>query len=132
MRRSDLLGGWTLLSFKASDDSGALRQPLGSHPSGLILYTADGWMSAQLAASDQTAEIPDYIAYGGRFHVDEDTATVRHDVVMSTMPELLAQPQFRRFRVDGAVLTLSTSTTDGDGSVTDSTLIWQRAATEGR
>lgn len=37
-----------------------------------------------------------YIAYGGRFSVDEQTSTVHHDVTISMMPELLTQPQFGR------------------------------------
>lgn len=126
-------GGWSLVSFDAVDDAGARRQPLGARPRGLILYTADGWMSAQLAPdpTERAAEIGGYIAYGGRFHLDDERGVVRHEVTMSTMPELLAQPQLRRYRIDGDQLTLSTSTTDGTGT-THSTLIWQRAATAGR
>ena len=32
-----------------------------------------------------------YVAYGGRFSVDEPTSTVHHDVTMSMMPELLTR-----------------------------------------
>ena len=64
-------------------------------------------MSAQLAEPDMVG----YIAYGGRFSVDETTSTVHHDVTMSMMPELLAHPQFRRARVDGDHLTLSATMT---------------------
>lgn len=51
--RDAVLGGWELVSF-VSRDAGADddRHPLGRAPLGLILYTADGYMSAQLADSD--------------------------------------------------------------------------------
>jgi hypothetical protein len=43
------------------------------------------------------------------------------------MPELLAQPQFRQASVDGDLLTLSATTTDGAGATTQSSLVWRRA-----
>ncbi|MEO9017725.1 MAG: lipocalin-like domain-containing protein, partial [Mycobacterium sp.] len=107
--RDALLGGWELSSFHSRDaDTGAVSHPLGVAPRGLILYTGDGYMSAQLTtgtgaqpASDTNSPDYQYIAYGGRFHVDEDTATVHHDVTVSMLPELLAQPQLRQAVVDG-------------------------------
>jgi Lipocalin-like domain len=62
-----VLGAWELVSFTARDETtGEDRQPLGTAPRGLILYTADGHMSAQLAKSDMSG----YAAYGGRGDVD--------------------------------------------------------------
>lgn len=122
--REAVVGAWELVSFVARDAAtGEARRPLGKAPRGLILYTADGYMSAQLA----TAAMGDYVAYGGPFFVDEETSTLHHAVSMSMMPELLAQPQFRRASVDGDLLTLSASTTDDAGTSTDSTLVWRRA-----
>ena len=90
MQRKQILGAWQLASFEARDvATGIVRHPLGAEPSGLILYTDDGYMSAQLATTPSGA---DYIAYGGRFHLDEQTSVVHHEVTMSMMPELLAAP----------------------------------------
>jgi hypothetical protein len=122
--RDAVLGAWELVSFVATNAAtGEDRHPLGSQPRGLILYTADGYMSAQLASSDMDS----YVAYGGPFFVDEQTSTLHHDVSMSMMPELLAQPQFRQASVDGDFLTLSATTTDGAGATTHSSLVWRRA-----
>ncbi|CAN5531368.1 hypothetical protein BH09ACT8_BH09ACT8_58980 [soil metagenome] len=129
--RNAIMGSWELVSFVARDaGTGEVRYPLGSNPRGLILYTEDGFMSAQLAP-DETGDtdISDYIAYSGPFHVDEQASTVRHDMRMATMPALLRQPQIRQVSLEPGVLTLSASTTDGD-QTTDSTLTWRRAATE--
>lgn len=121
--RESVLGAWELVSFVARDQAtGEDRHPLGAAPRGLILYTADGFMAAQLANSDMA----DYVAYGGRFSVDEETSTLHHDVTMSMMPELLAQKQFRQASVDGDLLTLSATMTDEAGTTTHSTLVWRR------
>ncbi|CAJ1494110.1 lipocalin-like domain-containing protein [[Mycobacterium] kokjensenii] len=123
--REALLGGWELVSMESRDVStGAVTHPLGTAPRGLILYTADGYMSAQLTG-DADAPMPGYIAYGGPFDVDEDTATVHHRVSMSILPELLKTPQLRRARVDGDRLTLSARNTDA-GVTSDNTLVWVR------
>jgi Lipocalin-like domain len=123
--REAVLGAWELVSFVARDvATGEDRHPLGTSPRGLILYTPDGHMSAQLADPNMKG----YIAYGGRFSVDEETSTLHHDVTISMMPELLAQPQFRHASIDGDVLTLSASRTDDAGVTTDSRLRWERAS----
>jgi hypothetical protein len=69
-----------------------------------------------------------YISYGGRFSIDEETSTLRHDVTISMMPELLAQPQFRHADFDGDFLTLSASRTDDAGVTTQSRLQWKRSS----
>ena len=123
--RDAVLGAWELVSFVARNETaGEDRQPLGTAPRGLILYTSDGHMSAQLAEPDMSG----YVAYGGRFFVDEDTSTLHHDVTVSMMPELLAQTQFRHARVDGDLLTLSATRTDDNGVTTHSSLLWRRAS----
>jgi hypothetical protein len=123
--RDAVLGAWELVSFVARDAAtDEERHPLGPAPRGLILYTADGHMSAQLADADMQG----YLSYGGRFSVDEDTATLRHDVMVSMMPELLTQPQFRDAVIDGDILTLSATRTDEAGVTTHSRLRWKRSS----
>jgi hypothetical protein len=113
-----------LATFTTQDtDTGHVSHPLGTTPRGMILYTDDGHMSAQLADADMGG----YIAYGGRFDVDEDTSMVHHDVTVAMMPELLVQPQFRQAHIDGDVLTLSATTTDDAGATTHATVVWRRA-----
>jgi hypothetical protein len=123
--RNAAVGVWDLVSFVARDTAtGEGRCPLGAAPRGLIRYTDGGHMSAQLAESGMAG----YVAYGGRFSVDETTSTVHHDVTMSMMPEVFTRPQFRQAGVEGDHLTLSATTTDDAGVTTHSTLVWRRAA----
>lgn len=118
-----LLGGWRLESFVSRDEeTGELRHPFGEHPCGLILYTTDGHMSAQLTPGPGA----EFVSYGGRFHVDEQASTVTHEVVIATMPELLEQPQLRHARIDGDRLTLSVSQRSARGRAIHSTLVWRR------
>jgi hypothetical protein len=131
--RESILGAWQLVSFTTTDaDTGRVGHPLCTSPRGMILYTDDGHMSAQLADADMGG----YLAYGGRFAVDEETSgraerrdavvVLHHDVTMSMMPELLASPQFRQANVVGDLLTLPATMTDHAGVTTHSTLEGRR------
>ena len=52
--RETLIGAWRLVSSVETDiKTGAVDRPLGDKPEGLILYTPDGYMSAQLSAADR-------------------------------------------------------------------------------
>lgn len=48
--RDRLVGGWRLTGFEEQVDGG-IDHPLGENPRGAILYTPDGYMSAQLAGA---------------------------------------------------------------------------------
>ena len=90
--RDQLIGAWKLVSYveKPVDGSEPFH-PLGEHPMGIILYTPDDYMSAQLmrpdrqpfasgdrfdgTADEYQQEAPTYIAYSGPFHVDEEKQT---------------------------------------------------------
>jgi hypothetical protein len=85
---SKLIGASRLVSYVERDvDTGAEFQPMGETPRGIIMYTLDGYMSAQLCAPDRrnfegsdmyrgwggesVAAGSSYIAYSGPFRVDE-------------------------------------------------------------
>ena len=87
--RTQLLGAWELVDYSATlvSDGSNIIYPMGSNASGLLLYTSDGYMSAQLQAPGQQpyaannmhrgtdAEYIEsakrYLAYTGPFYVDE-------------------------------------------------------------
>lgn len=122
--RQALLGGRLLESFVSRDaDTGVESHPTGDRPCGLILYTSAGYMSAPLTSHGDA----EYIAYAGRFDVDEKSSTVRHNVLTPIMPELLTQSQLRHALIDDDRLTLSTSVTSAAGKTTHSTLVWRQS-----
>jgi len=139
--RDAVLGAWELVSYTIEDSpSGDTTYPLGRHPVGLIMYTDDGYMSAQLMRPDRfTADAPQgtaaadsafatgYLAYSGPFHVDEATGTLYHQVRVSLYPEWLGSTQLRCSHLEDDVLTLSGSNTSDDGVTSTHTLHWKRA-----
>src|ERR1700682_4992671 len=99
--RERLVGGWRLVGDRgASAEGHETDRPLGNNPLGTILYTPDGYMSAQLArpGPDEDDQEPDgyYIAYSGPFDVDEQGKTVTHQVQVSVIPSWLGTAQIRQ------------------------------------
>lgn len=143
--REQLIGAWNLVSYIAHPvDGSAPFFPLGESPSGIILYTPDGFMSAQLMSDgrkpfasgdwfaatleEYRAEASTYIAYSGRFHVDEEKKTLTHSMFVSLFPNWIGQTQPRLVRIEGEMLHLSTETpTRSAGRVAMSKLAWRRA-----
>jgi Lipocalin-like domain len=91
---------------------------MSEKPMGIIMYTPDGYMSAQLmhpnrkpfASGDwfkgtdeeYRQEASTYIAYSGEFHVDEEKGTLTHSMFVSlrTIPPL--EPSHPVHRFNGA------------------------------
>jgi hypothetical protein len=130
--RERLIGGWRLAGFSvAAGDGGELDHPLGDNPLGAILYTPDGYMSAQLATPGayEAGQEPNgyYIAYSGPYEVDEQTRTVFHHVQVSVIPSWSGTTLIRRaqFREPG-MLVLCEEPRPHDGVMTTTTITWSR------
>ena len=132
------LGSWGLVSFEHLLPSGEVSKPFGDSPSGLILYEADGHMSAQLSVGNPARlayEDPDranaqeaaeawrmYFGYWGSFKVHAEKGVVVHRVEGCSFPNWNGTEQARHFRFDGTNrLILETQSSSGHF-----TLIWQR------
>ena len=143
MLRNAVLGTWELVSYTEENDGGPITYPLGPDALGLIMYTADGYMSAQIMRPDRPAfDRPEtdggtpeqaaaaaagYLAYSGPFTVDEDTGVLHHQPRVSLLPNWLNLTQLRHSTLVGDHLTLSAITNAPDGVETISTLVWKRA-----
>src|SRR5258708_38477762 len=72
--RDRLVGGWRLTGYEVTA-GGKTDHPLGEDPLGTILYTPDGYMSAQLAGpgpyEDDDQPDASYSAYSEPDHVGE-------------------------------------------------------------
>ncbi|NLA20571.1 hypothetical protein GPU89_32795 [Burkholderia cepacia] len=141
--REQLVGAWRLVSYEIRPrDGSAVTYPLGRDARGWILYTRDGYMSAQMAAgrppyasgdlhrgteSECTAAARGYIAYSGPFHLDDD-GTLTHEMDVSLFPNWIGNVQQRVFRLDGDRLQLGTvGPVRIDGREVDAVLLWARA-----
>jgi len=144
--RDKLIGAWKLVSFVEEPLNGSPpNYPMGERPTGIIMYTADGYMSAQLmranpghfasdwfkATSEEYARVASaYFAYAGPFVVDEESSTVTHFVLVSLFPNWIGQKQQRIARIEGDALHLSTaSPIQSGGRPVNAYLEWRRAHT---
>jgi hypothetical protein len=142
--RERLIGAWKLESYVEKPvDGSAPFYPMGEKPEGIIMYTPDGYMSAQImhpgrpkfASGDwfrgTETEIKEealgYIAYCGPFHTDEEKQTLTHSMFVSLFPNWLGQTQPRVVKIEGDMLHLSTATPiKSGGKETNSYLSWKR------
>jgi long-chain acyl-CoA synthetase len=143
--KEQLVGAWTLISYVLRDiETGAESHPFGERPLGLILYTPDGYMSAQLQRPDRVrfadedllrttqgeyaAAGSSYIAYSGRFFVDEGKRSLSHEMAVSFFPNWFGQRQVRLVELNGEYLQLSTDApVRSNGTLKTATLTWRRA-----
>ena len=145
MLRNKLVGAWRLLSYVERDSPGGpSRYPHGDDAQGLIMYTPDGYMSAQIQSSGRpdydrpvasggtpeqaAAAALGYLAYSGRYFVDEVSGDIRHQATLSLVPNYLGQFHLRHSDLDGDRLTLSSELTLPDGRTVYSSLLWERAS----
>ena len=108
--RDQLIGAWKLVSYEERPVDGSPSfYPMSEKPMGIIMYTPDGYMSAQLmrpgrrkgssgdmfkgALEEYADEAIGYLAYSGPFHVDEVTSTLTHSMTVSLFPGWLGQTQ---------------------------------------
>jgi hypothetical protein len=115
-----LAGSWQLQSWVARDEHGDVEKPFGDHPTGVLIITPDGWLSAHLAASSrpdlatgstplgepakQSAAFLTYVAYVGRYRMDGDRLTTT--VHVSLCPDWVGSEQIRSVELDGDLLVL--------------------------
>jgi hypothetical protein len=144
----EIIGAWELVSYIERDSpDGPARYPHGEDALGLIMYTPDGYMSAQImtpgrpvydqpiarggTTEQATAAALGYLAYSGPYSVDESTGVVHHHLMVSLLPNWLGSTQVRYTQLDGQRLTISSTTPLADGGKVWSTLVWARAGQAG-
>jgi hypothetical protein len=143
--REQIIGAWTLTNYVERDiATGFESHPWGERPLGLILYTPDGYMSAQLqrqerfpfAGGDLLRATPEeyaaagssYVAYSGRFFVDENKNSLSHEIAVSFFPNWFRQRQVRLVEVIGERLQLRTEQPVRlHGALKTVILTWRRA-----
>jgi len=112
------IGTWKLISWQVMQSDGTIQYPYGKNVVGYLIYTVDGYMSAQImdpdrqqsdpgfpleAAAAQTLPEPDqaraystYLAYCGAYTVKGNT--VIHHVKAGLIPSWTGSDQVRPFR----------------------------------
>ena len=143
MEADKFIGAWRLVSAEFRDENGAATEsPYGSAPQGLLIYDAQGMMSAQLAQSgrkpfaipDRMAGAPEevraafetYQAYYGRYKVDERERVVIHTVVQALLPNWVGTEQRRQYQFKDGRLILRTPPLAIGGKRITGELVWEK------
>ena len=134
-----LVGTWSLVSYVTQTADGTRGKPYGDAV-GRLSYDEHGNMSGQVmrpgradvvhgesGLQEVRAAYAGYIAYFGRFEVNEAQDTVVHHVQGSLIPGWVGGHQVRRLRFDGDLLILSANVRKGGGTV-EHVLTWRRIA----
>ena len=137
------VGVWRLLSFEYRTDDGALvESPFGADPEGTITYDSLGNMSVQIArkerprftSADRMSGSPEekktafesYVAYYGRYRVDERERTVTHEVQQALFPNWSGSKQVRYYIFADRKLTLRTPPFQYLGKSVTAILLWDK------
>lgn len=120
--KEQIIGVWSLVSFQDLDQNGNTFYPLGEDATGFIIYHPEGYMSAQLmkqgrvayqsghmfnGTTEEMAEAANgYLAYAGKFDVNEAESTLIHHMEVSMNPTWEAQKQPRIASIVGDLLTI--------------------------
>ena len=142
-RPSPLTGDWRLRDWSSVADDGSVVWPMGTAPSGILVYTPDGTMITTIApagrprltSADALRGGPDderrrsaetFIAYSGTYA--HDGTDVVHTVEMSMYPNWVGSRQLRHVRLsdDGDTLELSTDPIEVAGRRAVQRLTWVR------
>jgi len=136
--KETLIGAWKLVEYSMEDkeNPGEKFYPLGEDATGFIVYTPDGYMSAQMMAAgrpeyaggrlhtgtlqEMAAAAKGYLAYSGPYEVEEETHTLYHHMAVSMNPTWLGQTQKRFVKLEGDTITITNSSNNA-------ILVWKRA-----
>jgi hypothetical protein len=117
-----MVGAWRLVRVVAIRPNGeATVSRWGENPSGIIVYTRDGQVAAQImgdprpavrdpehpTAEESRAILETYLAYAGTYDYDPATRTVVHHGRMSILPAEIGLDMPRRVELDGDQVTLT-------------------------
>lgn len=143
LRKEDILGAWQLREWRILTD-GKTSYPFGESPSGLLVYTPENCMSAQLMSASRVsldgaamrglseelnrAVMETFFAYGGHFRIEGDA--IIHEVTVSLNPDFVGREQVRYARLDGDTLILSGHEKLPKGRERQHHLVWQRVKGE--
>lgn len=146
VRKVDIIGSWLMVD-RGTDDPADLEASLtryGPEPQGLLIISAEGWMTAAISWSDRPALAGDpvwhtdapeidrlrafdtYISYGGRWTLKNNIFTTQ--VHFALNPGWVGGMQVRGMEIlsDGR-LKLTLSRTWPDGKVVNAWVRWRRA-----
>ena len=120
--RRKLIGAWTLARWFITSEDGTVEEPLGPDADGLLVFTADGWMTSTMMAAgrprlsrgntraapveERASAFDTFVSYCCRWRLVG--RTVELQVLLSQNPAMVGTLQVRRLQLRGRTLTVST------------------------
>ena len=124
MEAISVVGTWRLVSSEGRSSAGDVSRPYGDGPVGLLLYGADGYMSATLmrpdrppfASGDRLRGTPEevrlasegFLAYCGTYDLDASKGLIVHHVAAADFPNIVGTDLVRRLVMENGHLVLET------------------------
>lgn len=138
-----LVGTWGLVSYTVQENTGEIHFPLGRDATGYLMYSPDGYVSAQMmaqkrpfyssgdihngTADEMSAAANGYLAYSGPYYVDELSKEVTHMMTVSLLPNWIGQMQSRILKVSNDRLIMSSQARLSSGRLGLPRIEWRRA-----
>lgn len=142
MSTEQLVGTWQLVSAQYRRANGEVIEIYGEKPMGMLMYDSNRYMAVQImrrhrpnfAAADRLGGTPEqvqaafrgYLAYFGRYTVDETQRTVTHHIQGALLPNWVGVDQVRFFELAGNQLTLCTPPLMIGGAEAVGYLVWEK------
>ncbi len=132
LSRDDLVGAWTLEGTYTEDADGNRTPTWGDDAKGVIMYTADGYMTAitrrgdrslpaAASAADKAAAFDNYLNYAGRWTLDGNVVT--HHIEHALNPNWVGTARDRTIDHQGDRMVFSGLAGDGKSNAV---IIWRR------
>ena len=137
----DVIGAWHLVEWRIDyQDGRPTTWPFGKDATGLLVYAADGWMSATMSCrqrsplsapsalkaddASKASAFQEYLAYSGRWEIVG--RSIAHDVTMSLNPTLVGTRQWREAEASRDMLTLGAEEALPGGATRRHRIVWRR------
>lgn len=135
------VGVWKLVSFQFHRGD-QITYPAGENPLGYLMYTSNGYMSAQVMAEERQQFAVDdprggtfeeyadamktYSGYCGTYEVRENV--IIHNMEVSWYPNWTGTQIIRYFKLDGDMLTVNSPPMLVEGVQLTAHAVWQKIA----
>jgi hypothetical protein len=121
--RDQMIGSWQLVSFECKGEDDVVDYPFGKDAQGSIIYSADGYVSLNIMRTGRSSyvertlyeksdlkysDLP-YLAYSGRFYVNEAWPSVVHDLDVCLYPEWFGLQEAKLITLKYGFLQLSSN-----------------------
>jgi len=140
MGSMSVVGTWRLVSSEGRSSAGDVSRQYGDAPVGLLIYGADGYMSAtlmrpgrpgfasgdRLRGTDEELRLASdgFLGYSGTYEIDEARGVIVHHVMVADFPNIVGTDLVRHYTLENGTLALETQPVVRAGKTWVSRIVW--------